>query len=66
MKNNNRLQVCEKNWMRRIAGVKRVNREKMGDLRKGLSIHKCLMGRLIESQMTWAGHVERMNEYPYQ
>ena len=38
----------------------------MDDPKEGLSIHKCLMGRLIESQMTWAGHVERMNEYPYQ
>ena len=29
-----KLQVCEKNWIRRIAGVRRVERLRMKDLRQ--------------------------------
>ena len=61
-KNQHRLQVCENHWLRRIAGVKRVNRRRMDELRKEVGIQKCLMGRLVKSRMKWAGHVERMKE----
>ena len=32
--NQHKLQVCENNWIRRIAGVKRVERRRMKDLRE--------------------------------
>ena len=61
-KHQHRLQVCENNWVRRIAGVKRVDRRRMDELREVVGIQKCLMGRLVKSWMKWAGHVERMKE----
>ena len=36
-----------------------VDRRRMADSREGLSIQKCLMGRLM---MKWARHVERIDE----
>ena len=59
---HHRLQVWEHNWVRWIAGVKRVGRRKMDDLREELGIEKCVMRRLVKSWVKWAGHVERMVE----
>ena len=59
-KHQHRLQLCENNWVRRIDGVKRVDRRRMDELREEVGIQKCLMGRLVKSRMKWAGHVERM------
>ena len=61
-KHQHRLKVCENNWVSRIAGVKRVDRRRMDELRKEVGIQKCLMGRLVKSRLKWAGHVERMKE----
>ena len=61
-KHQHRLQVCENNWVRRIATVKRVDRRRMDELREEVGKHKCLMGRLMKSRLKLAGHVERMNE----
>ena len=61
-KHQHRLQVCENNWVRRIGGVKRVDRRRMDELREEVGIHKCLMGRLVKNRLKLAGHVERMKE----
>ena len=61
-KHQHRLQVCENNWVRRIVGVKRVDRRRMDELREEVDIQNCLMGRLGKSRLKWAGHVERMKE----
>ena len=61
-KHEHRLQVCENNWVRRIAGVKRVDLMRMDELREDVGIQKCLMGRLVKSRLKWAGLVERMKE----
>ena len=61
-KHQHRLQVCENNWVRRMAGVKVMDRRRMDELREEVGIQKCLMGRLVKSRMKWAGHVERMKE----
>ena len=34
----------------------------MDALREEVGIHKCLMGRLVNSRLKLAGHVERMKE----
>ena len=54
-KHQHRLHVCENNWVRRIAGVKRMDRRRMAELREEVGIQKCLMGRLVKSRMKWAG-----------
>ena len=61
-KHQHRLQVCENNWVRRIAGVKRVDRRRMDELIEEVGIQECLMGRLVKSRLKWAGHVERVKE----
>ena len=61
-KHQHRRQECENNWVRRIAGVKRVDRRRMDELREEVGIQQCLMGRLGKSRLKWAGHVERMKE----
>ena len=42
--------------------IDRAHRGQMGDLREGLSIEKCVIGRLVKSWVKWARHVERMVE----
>ncbi len=55
-----RLQVCENNWIRRIARVKRVERRRMKDLREEVGAKACIVGKIVKSRMKWAGHMVRM------
>ena len=41
----NNLQVCEKNWKSRIAGVKRVDRSIIKHLREEDGTKACIVGR---------------------
>ena len=55
-----RLQVCENNWVWKIAGVKRADRRRMVELREETGVQRSLTERLARSRLQWAGHVERM------
>ena len=55
-------QVCENNWIRKIAGVRRVERRRMKDLREEVGTKACIVGRIDKSRMKWAGHMVRMKE----
>ena len=56
-----RLQVCEINWVRKIARVTRAYRAKNGEeLREETGVQRRLTERLVRSRLQWAGHVERM------
>ena len=44
------------NWVKRIGGVKRIDKRRMEELREEGCVKKCLGG----SWLMWAGHVERM------
>ena len=57
-----KLQVCENNWIRRIAGVKRVERRRMKDLREEVGTKACIVGKIVKSRMKWAGHMVRMKD----
>ena len=48
--------VCENNWIRRIAGVRRVERRRMKDLREEVGTKAC------KSRMKWAGHMVIMKD----
>ena len=48
-----RLQVCENNWVRQIARVTRADRRIMAELREETE-------ELVRSRLQWAGHVDRM------
>ena len=53
-----RLQVCENNWVRKIARVTRADRRRMVELREETGVQRSLRDRLVRSRLQWAGHVE--------
>ena len=55
-----RLQVCENNWVRKIARETRADRRRMVELREETGVQRSLTERLVRSNLQWAGHVERM------
>ena len=58
-----KLQVCENNWIRRIAGVKRVERRRMKGLREEVGTKPCIVvKKIVKSRMKWAGHIVRMKD----
>ena len=57
-----RLQVCENNWVRRIAVVKRMERRMVDELREEIGGQMSLTWRLVRCWLNWAGHVLWMGE----
>ena len=55
-----RLQMCENNWVRKIARVTRADKSRMVELREETGVQRSLTGRLVRSRLQWAGHVGRM------
>ena len=51
--------VAVNNWERHIAGVKRVDRMRMGDLREGMCRQKCPIGRLFLESNEVGGAYEK-------
>ena len=56
-----KLQVCENNWVRRITGTKRADRRRLNDLRIEVGMQCSLTGRFVRSRMRWAGFLVRMD-----
>ena len=57
-----RLQVCENNWVRKIAKVTRAVRRRMVELREETGVQCSLTEILVRSRLQWAGHVEKRCE----
>ena len=55
-----RRQLCENNWVRKIARVMRADKRRMVELREETGVQRSLTERLVRSRLQWAGHVERM------
>ena len=55
-----RLQVCENNWVRKITRVTRADRRRMVELMEETVVQRSLTERRVRSRLQWAGHVERM------
>ena len=55
-----RLQLCENNWVRKIARVTRADRRIIIESREEAGVPRSLKERLVRSRLQWAGHVERM------
>ena len=55
-----RLQVCKNNWVRKIASVTRADRRRMVELREETGVQRSLAERLVRSRLQWAGYIERM------
>ena len=47
-----KLQVCENNWIRRIAGVKRVERRRLKDRREVVGTKAGIVGKIVKSRIT--------------
>ena len=43
-----RLQVCDNNWVRKIAGVKRVDRRRMDELKEEINVQISLTRRFVK------------------
>ena len=56
-----KLQICENNWVCQITRTKMVDRRRMNDPRKEVGMQCSLTGRLVRSRMRWAGHLVRMD-----
>ena len=56
-----KLQVCKNNWVRRKTTTTKVDRRKMTDLRKEVGMQCSLTGRLVRSRMSWVVHLVRMD-----
>ena len=54
-----RPQVCENNWVRKIARVTRTGRRRMVELREETGVQRSLTQITV---IQWAGHVERMTD----
>ena len=50
--------VCENNWVRRIAGVKRIDKERMEELREEVGVKEGFRRKLVRNRLKWTGHVE--------
>ena len=57
-----KLQVCENNWIRKIAGVRRVERRRMKDLREEVGTKACIVGKIVKGRIKWAGNIVRMKD----
>ena len=57
-----RLLVCENNWIRRVASVKRVERRRIKYLREEVGTKACIVGKIVKSRMKWGEHMVRMKD----
>ena len=48
-----KVQVCDNNWIRRIARVRRVGRRRMKDLREEVGTKACIVGKIVKSRMKY-------------
>ena len=55
-----RLQVCENNWVRKIARVRMAHMGRMVEIREATGVQRSLTEILVRNRLQWAGHVERM------
>ena len=57
-KQEEKVQVCETNLVRRIIGVKRTDKRRTGELRVEVGLEENIKKKLTRSSLTWAGHAE--------
>ena len=59
-KQQEKVQVCDNNWLRRIAGVTIIDKRRMEELREEVGVRESLTRKMARSRLKWGGHVERM------
>ena len=51
-----KLQVCENKCVKRIAGVKRIDKRRMEELREEVGVKETLTRKLVRCRLKWAGN----------
>ena len=54
-----KVQVCENNLVRRIMAVKRVYKRRTDELRVVIVVNENVKTKLAKGSLAWAGHEER-------
>ena len=57
-----KMQIAENNWIRRICKVAQEDRGKMKELREEIGMKEHLKMNVVGSRMRWAGDVQKMGE----
>ena len=61
-----RLQVCENNWVRKIArGTRAYVPEKNCGVKQETGVRRSLTERLVRTRLQWTGHVDRWEMTDY-
>ena len=55
-----KVQFCENNWIRRIVGVNRADKRRLDELRVDVGVKETVKKKLASSRLKWAGHVENI------
>ena len=64
-KQQEKVQVCENNWLRRMVGVKTADKRRLDQLRVDsveVGVKQSFEKKLARSRLKWAGHVERTGD----
>jgi len=55
-----RILTREMSWLRKIAGISRLQKIRNDDIRQALSVEPTLLDKVVQRRLRWFGHVERM------
>ena len=55
-----RILTAEMSWLRKIAGISRLQKIRNDDIRQALGIQTTLLDKVVQQRLRWFGHVERM------
>ena len=55
-----RILTAEMSWLRKIAGISRLQKIRNDDIRQSLGIQTTLLDKVVQRRLRWFGHVERM------
>ena len=61
-KHQEKVPICENNWIRRMVGVKREGRRRKDELRVEVGEKESFKKKLVRSRLKWTGHVKKMTD----
>ena len=54
-----RILTAEMSWLRKIAGISRLQKIRNDDIRQSLGIQTTLLDKVVQRRLRWFGHVDR-------
>ena len=55
-----RILTAEMSWLRKIAGISRLQKVRNDGISQALGIQTTLLDKVVQQRLRWFGHVERM------